>query len=43
MISAMKYYTTEEKDENIIKNITIYNKVDCKVLWEILNLLRSLD
>jgi hypothetical protein len=43
MVSAMRYYNAEEKDENIIENITKYNKVDCKVLWEILNLLRSLD
>ena len=43
MMSAMRYYNSEEKDENIMENITKYNKVDCKVLWEILNLLRSLD
>lgn len=43
MISAMRYYNTNEKDENIMENIIKYNKVDCKVLWEILNLLRSLN
>lgn len=43
MVSAIRYYNAEEKDENIMENITKYNKVDCKVLWEILNLLRSLD
>jgi len=40
MVSAIKYY--DSKEENIMENITKYNKIDCKVLWEILNLLRSL-
>lgn len=41
MMSAMRYYNSEEKDENIMENITKYNKIDCKVLWEILTYLRS--
>lgn len=41
MMSAMKYYNSD-KDENIMESIMKYNKVDCKVLWEILNLLRNL-
>jgi len=42
MISASKYYNSDDKDEEVIENITKYNKIDCKVLWDILKCLRSL-
>lgn len=43
MTNAMKYYDSNTKNEDIINNIMKYNKIDCKVLWEILDFLRNLD
>jgi hypothetical protein len=43
MNESIKYYTSDNPDDNIMENIIKYNKVDCKVLWEILNLLRTLN
>ena len=39
MYGAINYY--KNKDDNIMKEIIKYNKIDCKVLYEILQLLRN--
>lgn len=44
-LDAFKESKTRQESinkKNIIKNIIDYNEVDCKVLWEILKILREL-
>ncbi len=41
MDQATKYYTSDNRDESIIKNIRDYNESDCKVVWDIVSYLRS--
>jgi predicted RecB family nuclease len=42
MTGYIKYISTIKKDENILKEIAHYNMIDCRVLWEIYNLLLSI-
>jgi hypothetical protein len=42
MINAITYYKNPENNQNIIKNIEIYNNLDCMYIWKIVEFLRSL-
>ena len=41
MLHAWKYYNSEGGDLEIMNSISLYNQFDCKVLYEILNYLRT--
>lgn len=42
MIDAIKYYKNKEDplNKNLLHNIIIYNEIDCKIVYEIVNYLR---
>ena len=42
MKEAIEYYTSISSTKNIMKGIEKYNMIDCKVLWEIIEYVRSL-
>jgi hypothetical protein len=45
MHEGIKYYNKQNKtesDKTIFKNIIKYNKIDCKVVWDITKCLRNL-
>ena len=39
MTQAVQYY--QNKDKKILSEIIEYNKIDCKVIWDIVSCLRS--
>jgi len=46
MNEGIKYYNKQNKtehDKNTFRNIIKYNKIDCKVVWDITKCLRNLD
>ena len=43
MKDAIKYYFSDSQDESIMESIKEYNLIDCKVVWDIVRYLRSLN
>lgn len=41
MLDAIKYYKNSNTETKIMDEIIKYNEIDCKVMWEIVNYLRS--
>jgi hypothetical protein len=41
MLHAWKYYNSNGVETEIMNSISLYNQFDCKVLYEILNYLRT--
>lgn len=42
MKDAIRYYFSDTRDERIMDSIVEYNLIDCKVIWEIVDFLRSM-